>query len=923
MKPDIQKKLNSAAPRKIKQLQLENGRLRALPIELKKFDKLKTLNLFNNKLTELPDFFSTFEHLEHLNFSNNEFVVFPEQLSYCENLKTLSVRSNRLNNLIGIDVLSNSLEKLDLSANKLEILRTDFSRFISLKEVDLSDNRIIKFPKSLLNDKLKVLKLSSNKISKLSPDIGKLKSLRVLDLSYNNIQELPEEICELTELRELNLTGNMLPQLPRSFAKLKKLQKLNLNGNPIGEVPIEISNQGLSGVLNYYLNLGESVRLNEAKLLIVGQGAVGKTYLMNKMINGSSPETISTEGIDIVKWNLNFNQEEDEHRIRLNAWDFGGQEIYHSTHQFFLTKRSIYLFVWEARTDESLVTFDYWLNIIKVLSNSSPVIIVLNKIDERTKEIDEKSIMEQFPNIKAFKAVSAKEGTNIEALKEEIKSNVLKLPHIHDKLPKVWNQIRGKLEGLSDNYISYESYIEICNSFGLRKEQSKHLSRYFHDLGVLLHFIDNTVLKSVVFLKPAWATNCVYRILDLHEVISNFGEFSTDILDEHLEEYNSQQICYIIELMKRFEICFELKKNVYIIPELLRPTSLEMEFNKQGAISLVYKYDFMPAGILPRLTVRLKDLIHGNKYWKNGVYLTYENTFGRAVVNQFSRTIKIEVNGESKALLLGMIKRELDIINRTLNYPTHSVQIQCNCENCQKSETPYMFDYNYLERVKRAGLEVVQCQDHIVNVNLEKLIGPYEIFSEQYSDEFRYNSTELTYDLLEVSSRILERKYSASYEDLITDYFTDNLRTKGYKVTDQTRSGRSKKQSGELDIMIRNSRNMPVAIVEAMRLSSFGMGNKTIIDHLNKMLIDYDTNGLSRNFMLIYSQASNFSELWLKYKEYFEKLSLHHLYDTRAKLISFAENEEMSKSGNVKVLISQHQRDNNICEVVHIVVNMN
>ncbi len=31
------------------------------------------------------------------------------------------------------------------------------------------------------------------------------------------------------------------------------------------------------------------------------------------------------------------------------AWDFGGQDIYHATHQFFLTNRGLFLLVWNAR----------------------------------------------------------------------------------------------------------------------------------------------------------------------------------------------------------------------------------------------------------------------------------------------------------------------------------------------------------------------------------------------------------------------------------------------------------------------------------------------------------------------------------------------------------------------------------------------
>lgn len=919
MKNSTLEKIKRSNHIKTTDLDLSSSRIKKFPLELRPFNRLKTLNLFNNELSGLPEFFRDFINLNNLVLGNNNFIVFPEQISSCQNLKSLSLKSNRLTDLIGIQHLATNLEKIDLADNKLETLRIDFSKFEKLRHIDLSDNNIKKFPKSIVLETLKVLNLSSNQISEIPSSISGLKNLRELDLSFNNIDHLPEEIGELTELRTLNLTGNKISELPKSLSKLKNLIKLDVTGNQLDDIPLEIQNQGLKAILNYYMHLGISVKLNEAKLLIVGQGNVGKTFLINKLITGKTPETETTQGIDIVKWK--FKNIDDS--IRLNAWDFGGQEIYHSTHQFFLTKRSIYLFVWEARKDDSMINFDYWLNIIQTLSSASPVIVVMNKMDSRIKEIDEKSLKEKFPDIKGFFKVSATEGTNLIDLIEKIKDEVLLLPHIGDKLPEAWSKIRNELESLEENYISYDNYKQICNSFGFSTEQSKHVSQYYHDLGVFLHFSDNSVLKPVVFLKPQWVTNCVYKILDLKDVILNFGEFSPNLLEDQLKDYSSQQISYIIELMKKFELCLELSNTKYLIPELLKPSSPDVLIDISNGIGMVYKYDFMPAGILPRLIVRLKESIYESYYWKNGVYLKHNETIGLVESNQFTREINIRTSGEEQALLLGIIKRELDNINQSLNHPYHKIEVMCCCDKCEVDTIPHMFDYAYLMKVKKNNFEYVQCHKYLVEVQLAKLIGPYQIFSSEYEDEFRHNKNSLIFDLTEISTRLLERKYIKRTEDIITDDFTDALRFKGYGITDQTRSGKSNVSSGELDIMVRNTKSMPISIIEAFRIDSFGLGNRIIIEHLNKLLIDYDTNGLPCNFILVYFIGKDFSDAWRKYQDYIEKLPNHHLYNDKAELISFAVKRELSKRENIKVLTTQHSRGENPKEIYHFFINMN
>ena len=81
----------------------------------------------------------------------------------------------------------------------------------------------------------------------------------------------------------------------------------------------------------------------------------------------------TTRGIEITR--LDEKMPQTGESLRINVWDFGGQDIQHYAHQFFLTGNSLYALVTNERIQDS-VHLPYWLNIIEMLGKKSPVLLI-------------------------------------------------------------------------------------------------------------------------------------------------------------------------------------------------------------------------------------------------------------------------------------------------------------------------------------------------------------------------------------------------------------------------------------------------------------------------------------------------------------------------------------------------------------------
>jgi internalin A len=665
-------------------------KLENIPPELKQL-----IIRYNNvsKLESIPD------NITYLNIRNN-YISKLENLPY--DLTFLNISKNKIERL---ENLPPKLTDLKIFSNEIEKLE---SLPESLKFLDIGSNQIVTL--NQLNSGLNYLRIGNNKLTSLENLPSTIESL---DVRYNKISDLTPIKDSLLELK-VEIIWNFNPG--------KK--QIAVAANPLTTPPPEIVKRGNEAVIEYFKQLEKKkIKLYESKLLIVGQGEVGKTWLMHRLISGKTPEDgKTTEGIDIRTWHFDNQDIKD---FRVNFWDFGGQEIYHATHQFFLTKRSLYLFVWDARKEQDIITsFDYWLNVISLLSMQSPVIVVMNKFDERTKAIEEETLKKRFGNIIAFHKVSAMDGTGIEALKAGLVKHIAALPQVGTELPKVWNDIRLELEGLGKNTISLKEYNEICGSHGLNPTEAAFIGDYYHDLGVFLHFRDNAILRDIIFLNPEWATTAVYKIIDTKDVQKANGHFNYGKLKEIWQEYDEDKYKYLLELMKRFELCYQIGNSEhYIVPELLRPEYPELEWDYTDNLRFELRYDFMPAGIVTRVITRRNHQIKDEICWRNGLVIERNNSEALIISDPIKRKISIWIRGDERKEMLYLIRDEIDQIHETLNFPAFKAMYPCICSECKTSDAPHFFDSSVLVKFMLKEKLTAECQKSGEDVNIEELRG--------------------------------------------------------------------------------------------------------------------------------------------------------------------------------------------------------
>ena len=496
-----------------------------------------------------------------------------------------------------------------------------------------------------------------------------------LHLSGLGLTELPASIGELKQLQGLDLSGNQLRELPASFGELKKLRYLFLAHNPDLGLPPEVvaKYKFPDEILDYYFAQRKRVAasgarpLNEAKVLVLGEAEVGKSSLILALTEGKLKHPLSkTHGILQKPWKVpvrggQFAVDEKAagaETLRLNLWDFGGQEVYHSTHTFFLTHRAVYLLVADARANDRQNNLEYWLQMAVSFGAGAPIWVAVNKSDEHGDGPDEHALRRKFaPALRGFLRTSCVDGTGIDALKRTLVAEALKLDGVRQPMNNIWLGIKTALEETKEDTIPLDRYLQLCREKGEDDAAMQtQLLDLWDKLGTVRYFPtrpdDPPEMRDTAILNPEWVTKAVYAVLDDAAIREREGL----ILDSDMERilcacgYPPGRHRMIEQVMRRFDLLYDTPDHdphKMLVPQLLPEHQPKIDWPAAGTLRFLYRYPVLPAALVPTFIARVhRHLSRTPGPWRHGCVLEFKDCRALVIGDAEAKQVEINVAGQ-------------------------------------------------------------------------------------------------------------------------------------------------------------------------------------------------------------------------------------------------------------------------------------
>lgn len=817
--------------------------LKELPRNIGGLQNLKELDLKDTKLIKLPEEISDLRNLTLILFPR-ALKKLPKMIGRLSKIKCLDLRNTKIIEIPDSIVELSNLEEL-YAPNLLKNIPLNIGKLKKLKILNLEHSEFKYLPDDIVNLKnLKYLKLSHSSIRELPSNIGRMQNLEELYLDNTGIRQLPNEICILQHLKKLHLEKSKLSILPENIGYLHSLIVLNLDNTPISKIPDSVeafistsltclSMKGVKldyvskGLAKLVLNTSKSgffnssvvflqnikilnqdialfecsrkmiesfysdplVRLNECKVIFLGDGNVGKSSLIDRIIeNQFQLNRQITNGISIRKWWTHIKDE----LVKIRFWDFGGQEIIHTMHLCFLTQRSIYVIVLDSRQDQYLekIAID-WLQTVKTFAPQAPVILVLNKCDINQRAmLNLASLKESYPQLVDCIRTSALSGENINTLKSLIIYSIRKYSSYSVVFNQRWVEIKEVLENMITPYISNNEYVDLCMKYGIESEMLQiNLLDLFSDLGVLYHYSDYDFRRNpeaINVLNPEWVTNGISRLIirsdaknglishkEIYDVLSK--SYKDDVNPSII--YDRNEVKFILDVMRQKGMSLRLDKKELIPMKLdyFSPRINDILREKEEKnLHFAIKGDYLPNSIIHRLIIERIHEVKFEKMWRNGVVLYNKELSTKAVIilRYDSRyRLDIYIQSQSNTVekeVLSIIRDNILKILRDFHLENYEEVICYNLPGGKQGEEPYMRVWKpFLQGIETIYLPSSDC--FASPATLLNSIYTQKKLEEIKEEKIMMNNSFYNYGNIEGSNILLGKSNEVNLKDPLKD----------------------------------------------------------------------------------------------------------------------------------------------------------
>ena len=438
----------------------------------------------------------------------------------------------------------------------------------------------------------------------------------------------------------------------------------------------------------------------------------------------------STHGIAVDSWALKHPTKADV-TMQLRTWDFGGQTIYHATHQFFLTNRALFILVWNARFGYEQGKLSYWLNIIQAKAPESPVLLVATHIDEYDAALPFVDLKHKYPQIigdKHYK-VSNKTGAGIEEVRQAIAEAAAMLPLMGEKWPIHWLKAANAIRAKTDKSMKPNQLDKLMTGHGVAQNHCIILAKWLHELGELLYFHDNDDLKNVVILKPQWVTEHISLVLTSQQVLDKKGILTNRHRDSLWSDLDHDMREHFLNLMEQFDLSYRAldDRQTSFVVECLPsdPPDYQSAWDEMSdakEIRMTYELtnmSYLPPGI-PTWFIARAHRFTTNTHWRYGALFADKHHLGLVRAFPEKRKLELAVRGSSPHYFFDVLRDGLELTLQ--RFPGLQIKRKIPCPGHHGQSCLGEFDYNQLEKAMQKNVVEIQCQEAWENISVPQLL---------------------------------------------------------------------------------------------------------------------------------------------------------------------------------------------------------